>query len=90
MSRPTIHWDDENSHHILVERAERGISRAEVEEVLLGSNTVRWFTRRGGRLKALGSTSTGRCLTVIYVGIERMRPVTAWLEKKQECERWRT
>jgi hypothetical protein len=88
LSRYSIHWDAENTNHILVERAERNISKAEVEEVLIGQDTVKWFAKRGGRLFAEGRTAGGRCLRVVYVGIEQMRPVTAWPVPQKECERW--
>jgi uncharacterized DUF497 family protein len=74
-----IHWDAENTRHILVERAERKISKAEVEEVLLSGDTFRALSRRGGgRFLATGYTSTGRQLVVVFSGIDDMRPVTAW------------
>jgi hypothetical protein len=87
MRRVSVHWDDENRHHILVERAERGITKAEVEEVLLAGTTVRWFAKTG-RFLAQGRTAAGRCLRVVYVGILQMRPVTAWRVPGKECEPW--
>jgi hypothetical protein len=89
MRQVSVHWDDENRRHILVERAERGITRAEVEEVLLAGNTVRWFAKTG-RFFAQGRTAAGHCLRVVYVGILQMRPVTAWRVPGRECERWET
>jgi hypothetical protein len=88
MSGPSIHWDAENTHHLLVEHANRNIGKAEVEEVLLGIATVRWFTRRGGRFVAQGWTAGRRCLRVVYVGVEQMRPVSAWQRPAKECEQW--
>jgi uncharacterized DUF497 family protein len=90
MSGPTIHWDAENTHHLLVENAIRNISKAEVEQVLLSATTVRWFSPRGGRFFAQGSTAARRCLRVVYVGVEQMRPVSAWPRPAKECEQWQT
>ena len=90
MNGPRIHWDAENTHHILVEHASRNISKAEVEEILLGASTVRWFSRRGGRFIAQGWTATRRCLRVVYVGVQQIRPVTAWPRPAKECEQWQT
>lgn len=78
VSGPSVHWDAENTHHILVEHGDRNISTAEVEEVLLSTDTVKWMTKRGGRFKAFGRTARGRWLIVIYSGIDDLRPVTAW------------
>jgi hypothetical protein len=90
MSGPSIHWDAENTNHILVEHAERSISKAEVEEVLLGADTVKWFSRRGGRFVAQGWTAARRSLKVVFVGVEQMRPVSAWQRPAKECEQWQT
>jgi hypothetical protein len=89
MSQRSVHWDAENTRHILVERAGRNTSRAEVEEVLLGRNTVMWMSR-GGRFLAEGSTAAGRCLRVVFTGVWQMRPVTAWQVPGRNCERWQT
>jgi hypothetical protein len=83
MSRESVRWDAENTHHILVERAARKITKGEVEEVLLSPDTVKWMTRQGGRFKALGQTAGGRWLIVIYSGIYDLRPVTAWSAPNQ-------
>jgi len=90
MSAPSIHWDAENTHHILVEHAERSISKAEVEEVLLSADTVKWFSRQGGRFVARGWTAARRCLKVVFVGVEQMRPVAAWQRPAKECEQCQT
>jgi uncharacterized DUF497 family protein len=91
MSGPSIQWDAENTNHLLVENAIRNISKAEVEEVLLGTATVRWFSPKGGgRFFAQGWTAARRCLRVVYVGIEQMRPVSAWQRPAKECEQWQT
>jgi uncharacterized DUF497 family protein len=90
MSELSVRWDVENIHHLLVENATRNISKAEVEEVLLGTATVRWFSSRGGRFFAQGWTAARRCLRVVYVGVEQMRPVSAWQRPAKECEQWQT
>ena len=90
MSTRSVHWDAENTHHLQVERANRDISKAEVEEVLLGASTVRWFSPRGGRFIAQGWTAARRCLRVVYVGVEQMRPVSAWRRPAKECVQWQT
>jgi hypothetical protein len=87
MRQQRIHWDAENTHHILVEHADRRIGMGKVEEVLLGRNTLRWMSS-GGRFVAQGRTAAGRCLRVIHVGVRQMRPVTAWQRPGRECERW--
>lgn len=89
MSGYTIRWDVENQHHIFVEHAERNITRSEVEQVVLSSNSVRWFTKRGGRSIAQGRTLAGKCLRVVYSGLYDVRPVAAYRRPKEECEQWK-
>ncbi len=87
MIQHSVRWDAENTHHILVQNAERSITKSEVEEVLLNSGTVKWFAR-GGRFFATGRTMTGRCLRVVFTGIHEPRPVSAWQLRRKECARW--
>jgi uncharacterized DUF497 family protein len=89
MAGQRVRWDDENTRHLLVERAERWISKREVEAVLMAQDTVR-APARSGRVRAVGRTAAGRCLIVIYAGFLEMRPVTAWETTGREWERWRT
>jgi hypothetical protein len=77
MNRPTIRWHEHNLRHILIDHAERKITRREIEEVLLDPATVRW-PARNGRWRMVGRTAGGRHLVVIVVGVTDMCPVTAW------------
>ena len=89
MTGPRVRWDDENTRHLLVERADRWIAKREVEAVLMAPDTVR-AVARSGRIRATGRTAAGRCLIVIYAGIHDMRPVTAWETTGREFERWQS
>jgi len=82
---PQVVWDDENLHHLLVERAARGITCEEVEDVLIGPDTTIASAKYGRRL-AIGKTEPGRPLAVIFVGDLERRPYTAWQIPEQ---RWR-
>jgi hypothetical protein len=53
---------DGNVQHI----AEHGITVEEVEEGLQDPRTRTSVSRRTGRPQAFGSTSTGKCITVIW------------------------
>ncbi len=89
MAGQHVRWDDENTRHLLVERGDRWISKREVEAVLVAPDTVR-AAARSGRIRAVGRTAAGRCLTVIYAGSQDMRPVTAWETGGREYERWQS
>ncbi|MDQ6774294.1 MAG: hypothetical protein M3024_15140 [Candidatus Dormibacteraeota bacterium] len=74
-----IVWDDDNRRHLLLDRAARWISEADVEQVLTSAASTRKRSRRG-RLQVTGRTAAGRRLTVI---VERpapglLRPIMAW------------
>ena len=80
MGRTQIIWDLEddpegNVQHI----AEHGLTREEVEEVLLGPERL-GTSRSTGQPTAFGRTSTGRYIVVVYEEIARdiLRPVTAY------------
>jgi hypothetical protein len=85
MAERRIVWDDDNLHHLLVERADRAITPEEVEEVLLDEDTAVLRARRG-RDRYVGRTSAGRFLEVIALGELDVRPETAWAISE---ERWR-
>ncbi|MGH2364669.1 MAG: hypothetical protein ACRDHX_08460 [Chloroflexota bacterium] len=87
---PRVVWDDENLHHLLVERADREITCEEVEEVLTDPET-RHEEARDGRRLAIGRSQAGRPLAgrplaVIVIGERELRPSTAWQITE---ERWR-
>ena len=78
-----IAWDMEddpngNAQHI----AEHGISRDEVEEVLLNENNPVGESRSSGRPVTFGQTSTGRRIAVVWeLALEdplAIRPITAF------------
>ncbi len=77
MAELRIVWDEGNLHHLLVERADRAITPEEVQEVLMDPFTV-VEPGRHGRDRYLGRTASGRCLAVIGLGDEEVRPETAW------------
>ena len=87
MSGYSIRWDAENRHHIFVEHAERNITRAEVEQVVLSSGSVRWLAKNG-RSFAQGRTLAGRCLRIVYSGLHHVRPVSAYERPDKECRQW--
>ncbi len=73
-------WDMEddpagNVQHV----AEHGITREEVEEVLLNPDGIE-SSRSSGRPIAFGRTSTGRVIAVVYEEIDEVTvyPVTAF------------
>jgi hypothetical protein len=83
-----IRWDEENLYHLLVERADRGILVAEVEEVLLDPATkvVRWHL--DGRWDRIGVTRAARPLQVRGLGVFELYPETAWPVSRREWQRW--
>ncbi len=85
MTELRIVWDDDNRHHLLVERAHRGITEEEVEEVLLDEDTAVLDARHEGD-RCVGRTGAGRFLEVIALGENDVRPETAWEISE---ERWR-
>lgn len=80
-----IVWDEANRHHLTVERAHRGITEEQVEEVLLDEDTAVLGARQG-RERYVGRTSAGRFLEVIALGEVDVPPETAWEISE---ERWR-
>ncbi len=74
-----IIWDERNRRHLLEDNAARRISPTEVEEVLQSPSSLRQ-RGRGGELRVVGKTPSGRRLTVIAerpaAGV--LRPITAW------------
>lgn len=81
-------WAEENRHHLLVDRAERGITTHEVDEVLLDPRTrvLRWHP--SGRWDRIGLTTAGRPLQVRGVGLLELIPETAWQVSRKEWQRW--
>jgi len=82
---PRVVWDEENIDHLLVQRADRGITCEEVEEVLTDADTKYKEAREGHRL-AIGRSKAGRPLAIIVIGEQELRPSTAWQITE---ERWR-
>ena len=74
---PRVIWDADNLHHILVEHADRGVSRQEIDEVLLSPDVDRRPARHG-RWWMTGRTAAGRLIRVIVLGVREMRPEAAY------------
>ena len=79
---PFLHviWDlDDDPQGNVQHIAEHGITKAEVVEVL-DRPDAREVSRSSGRPVAIGTTSTGRTLLVVYDEIDedRVYPVTAY------------
>ena len=73
-------WDlDDDPQGNVQHIAEHGITKAEVVEVL-GRPETREESRSSGRPVAIGSTSTGRTILVVYDEIDEdtVYPVTAY------------
>lgn len=73
-------WDlDDDPQGNVQHIAEHGIAKAEVVEVL-GSPATRDGSRSSGRPVAIGRTSTGRTIFVVYEEIDEdtVYPVTAY------------
>ena len=84
MARRII-WDEDNLHHLQVDRAHRGITVDEVEEVLGDADTA-VLAVRAGRDLYIGRTTAGRFLAVVALGESEVRPETAWVVTE---DRWR-
>ena len=76
---PTVRivWDEHNLHHLLVERAERGITPEDVEHVLTDLDTMVRPLPAGGDLN-IGRAPSGRPLAVVTIGVAELYPKTAW------------
>ena len=75
-----IIWDlDDDDIGNVVHIAEHGITKEEAEEVLLNPLTMK-RSRSSGRPIALGFTSTGKSIAVVFdfVDQETVYPVTAY------------
>lgn len=72
-----IVWDEYNLMHLLVDRAERGISIEDVEHVLTDPDTR---TRRlpTGAEMHIGRALSGRPLATVTFGVAELYPKTAW------------
>ncbi len=73
-------WDlDDDPQGNVQHIAEHGITKAEVVEVL-GRPETREESRSSGRPVAIGATSTGRTILVVYEDIDEdtVYPVTAY------------
>jgi hypothetical protein len=81
----TVVWDTANRYHITVERASRGISEDDVEDVLMDPETVA-KPRPDGRDLYVGRTRTGRPLAVEAMGEREIYPTKAWPITE---DRWR-
>jgi uncharacterized DUF497 family protein len=80
MSILRVIWDiDDDEIGNVAHIAEHGISKEEAEEVLRNPLTVK-RSRSSGRPIALGFTTTGRSIAVVYeqVDEESVYPVTAY------------
>lgn len=78
-----VDWDDKddstgNTRHI----AENGLTKREVENVLLRPNARVEFSRSSMRPIIFGETNTGRFIAVVYEELcddpEIVRPITAY------------
>jgi uncharacterized DUF497 family protein len=67
-SRPVV-WDVTNVRHIERDHPERGITRAEVTEVLTDAERIETSEVRGGTTYRLvvGRTAKGRLLVVVWI-----------------------
>jgi len=72
-----IVWDEHNLFHLVVERAERGITPEDVEHVLADPDTRVQRLSSGGDLR-IGRAPSGRPLAVITIGVTELYPKTAW------------
>jgi hypothetical protein len=72
-----IVWDEHNLHHLLVERAERGITPEDIEHMLADPDTVVRTLPTGADLN-IGRTPSGRPLAVVTIGMSELYPKTAW------------
>jgi hypothetical protein len=72
-----IVWDEHNLHHILIERAERGITPEDIEHMLADPDTVVRPLPTGADLN-IGRAPSGRPLAVVTIGMSELYPKTAW------------
>ncbi len=72
-----IVWDEHNLTHLLVERAERGITVEDVEHVLTDTDTRTRSLPTGAELH-LGRALSGLPLAVVTIGVAELYPKTAW------------
>jgi len=72
-----IVWDEHNLHHLLVERAERGITPEGVEHLLMDAETVVRRLESGADLN-IGRAPNGLPMAVITIGVAELYPKTAW------------
>jgi hypothetical protein len=72
-----IVWDEHNLHHLLVERAERGITPEDIEHVLTDPDTAARALPTGADLN-IGRAPSGRPLAVVTIGVAELYPKTAW------------
>ncbi len=72
-----IVWDEHNLHHILIERAERGITPEDIEHMLADPDTAVRSLPTGADLN-VGRASSGRPLAVVTIGKTELYPKTAW------------
>jgi hypothetical protein len=72
-----IVWDEHNLHHLLVERADRGITPEDVEYMLMDPETVVRRLENGAELN-IERAPNGRPLAVVTIGVAEPYPRTAW------------
>lgn len=60
-------WDTANRKHLSEDHPERGISLAEIEEILADPGRVEVHLADRAAFQAIGRTATGRWLVVIWV-----------------------
>jgi hypothetical protein len=72
-----IVWDEHNLYHILVERAERGITPEDIEHLLADPNTVVQPLPSGADFN-IGRAPNGRVMAVITIGVAELYPKTVW------------
>lgn len=72
-----IVWDEHNLFHLLIERADRGITPEDVEHVLTDPETRVRSLASGADLN-IGRAANRRPLAVVTVGVSELYPKTAW------------
>jgi len=72
-----IVWDEHNQTHLLVDRADRGITVEDVEHMLTDPDTRTRPLATGAELH-LGRALSGRPLAVVTVGVNELYPKTGW------------
>jgi uncharacterized DUF497 family protein len=65
---------------LLISIAEHGLTKEEVEDVLLDEDIILARSRSSGQPLAIGYTATGRRIAVVFEEIDQMtvRPITAY------------